>query len=25
VDRYLKPARDKMRIKGISTTKPHRC
>jgi transposase InsO family protein len=22
VDRYLKPARDKMRIKGISTTKP---
>jgi hypothetical protein len=22
VDRYLKPARDKMRIKAISTTKP---
>ena len=22
VDRYLKPARDRMRIKGISTTKP---
>ena len=22
VDRYLKPARDAMRIKGISTTKP---
>ncbi|BDE17424.1 hypothetical protein Mkiyose1088_43840 [Mycobacterium kiyosense] len=25
VDRYLKPARDKMRIKGISTTNRHRC
>jgi transposase InsO family protein len=24
VDRYLKPARDRMRVKGISTTKPSR-